>query len=374
MSEQQVVSEQEQQQEQQQTPQSTPAALGAPLPPPARSGFNWLGLLALILSVLALLATAAVFYRDDTRRELADFRVQSLIQDQAAGLSQVRQLLADQRADERNGRAQLNNRIQQLQGQIETQQQRLMALAASDRSDWHLAEAEYLMQLANQRLLLGGDVKAALEQLVAADATLRHVEDSALLPTRAALAKDIAALKVVEVVDVEGIYLTIAAVADQAEQLHLIQSMDIREAPAEAQSPDAGWGERFQSGLRAALAKLDQLVQIRRRDEPYKPLLAPQYEAALRQNLKLMFEQAQMALLSGNQKLYEHSLSKARDWLTTYFTVDEHATQAVATAIDELEARRVTTTLPDISESRRELKAYLNQRRAQAATSRENTP
>ena len=99
-----------------------------------------------------------------------------------------------------------------------------------------------------------------------------------------------------------------------------------------------------------------------------------QYEAALRQNLKLMFEQAQMALLSGNQKLYEHSLSKARNWLTTYFTVDEHATRAVAEAIDELEARRITVTLPDISDSRRELKAYLNNRRAQQAGSRESTP
>jgi uroporphyrin-III C-methyltransferase len=282
--------------------------------------------------------------------------------------------MADQRADERSRRDQLNAKIQQQQAQLETLQRRLVALAASDRSDWQLAEAEYLMQLANQRLLLGGDTRAALEQLVAADVIIRRVDDSALLPTRAALAKDIAALKAVEVVDIEGTYLTIAAVAEQAEQLHLIQSLDMKEsAPAEPQVADAGWGQRLESGLRAAFAKLDQLVQIRRRDEPYKPLLAPQYEAALRQNLKLMFEQAQMALLSGNQKLYEHSLSKARDWLTTYFTVDEHATQAVAQAIDELKARRITVTLPDIANSRRELKAYLNNRRAQS-DNRETAP
>jgi uroporphyrin-III C-methyltransferase len=79
-----------------------------------------------------------------------------------------------------------------------------------------------------------------------------------------------------------------------------------------------------------------------------------------------MFEQAQMALLSGNQKLYEHSLDKARAWLTTYFTVDEHATLMVAETIDELKNRPVTMDLPDISESRRELKAYLNARRAKS--------
>ncbi len=121
----------------------------------------------------------------------------------------------------------------------------------------------------------------------------------------------------------------------------------------------------MQTGLRAALRKLGDMVQIRRRDEPYKPLLAPQYEAALQQNVKLAFEQAQVALLTGNQKLYEHSLGKARDWLLTYYTVDEHATQMVVQSVDELRGKKIVYAIPDISESRRELKAYLNARRAQ---------
>ena len=135
-----------------------------------------------------------------------------------------------------------------------------------------------------------------------------------------------------------------------------------------APAAEASMGERLQYGLRAALRKLDDLVQIRRRDEPYKPLLAPQYEAALQQNIRLAFEQAQVALLLSNQKLYEHSLNKAREALLTYYTVDEHATQVVAQAIADLAARRVAMALPDISQSRRELKAYLNARRLETAT------
>jgi uncharacterized protein HemX len=65
--------------------------------------------------------------------------------------------------------------------------------------------------------------------------------------------------------------------------------------------------------------------------------------------------------------LYEHSLTKARDWLVTYYTVDEHATQAVVAQIDELIAKRVEVALPDISESRRELKAYIKMRQAKMA-------
>lgn len=322
---------------------------------------------ALLLAGLALLATTALFLRGDTQREISDFRIQSLIQDQAAAISQMRQLLADQRADQRASRDQLAMRLEQLQTRLEAQQERLSALATSDRSDWQLAEAEYFLQLANQRLLLGGDPRTALEQLVAADDIIRHVQDSGLLPARAALAKDIAALKALELVDTEGLYLALEAVAEQAHQLHLIEPVTVQEQEPVQPDTSASLGERLQYGLNAALRKLDDLVQIRRRDEPYKPLLAPQYEAALQQNIKLAFEQAQVALLLSNQKLYEHSLNKARESLLTYYTVDEHATQIVAQAIAELAAKQVAMKLPDISQSRRELKAYLNARRATTA-------
>jgi uroporphyrin-3 C-methyltransferase len=343
------------------SPETRPASQ----PAPAARGTG-LALSALLLAVLALLATTALFLRGDTKREITDFRVQSLIQDHAAAISQMRQLLADQRADQRAARDQQALRLEQFQTRLEAQQERLSALASADRSDWQLAEAEYFLQLANQRLLLGGDPRTALEQLVAADDIIRHVQDSGLLPARAALAKDIAALKALELVDTEGLYLALEAVGEQAQELHLIEPVTVQQQEPDQPDSAASIGERLQYGLRAALRKLDDLVQIRRRDEPYKPLLAPQYEAALQQNIKLAFEQAQVALLLSNQKLYEHSLNKASQALLTYYTVDEHATQIVAQAIVELSQKKVAMKLPDISQSRRELKAYLNARRVAA--------
>jgi len=339
------------------------------VPAPAVRGSGGAAFFALTFSIAALMAAGALFYRDDTQRELSDFRTQTLLQSQSDALSQLRNVLDAQRTELRASRDQLEARLGELQDRIETQQQQLTTLAIADRSDWQLTEAEYLLQLANQRLLLGGDLKTALEQLLAADTIIHDIDDSGLLPARAALARDIAALKAVDVVDTDGIYFELEAVATQAQQLHLIEPVEIQEATTAAPAPvQETLTQRLQTGLRAALNKLYQLVQIRRRDEPYKPLLAPQYEAALKQNLKLAFEQAQVALLTRNQKLYEHSLAKARDWLVTYYTVDEHATQAVVGQLDGLIGRRVEVTLPDISESRRELKAYIKLRQAKLAT------
>ncbi len=210
------------------TPAPTAAPLATPHPSSSKSPII-IAVLALLCSLLAIAATAGLMYRDDIKRELNDYRLQSLLQDQVGALAQVRQQVGEQRGDLRAAREQLGTRITQQQTQLDTQQQRVTELANSDRSDWQLAEAEYLLQLANQRLLLGGDVKTALEQFAGADTIIRNIDDSSLLPTRAALAKDIAALKAIDVVDTDGIYLTIEALAAQAGQLHLIAPVEMPE-------------------------------------------------------------------------------------------------------------------------------------------------
>ena len=65
-------------------------------------------------------------------------------------------------------------------------------------------------------------------------------------------------------------------------------------------------------GYEAALAKLSDYIIIRRRDEPIQALMDPQWEGLVRQNLRMLLEQAQIALLSGNQLLYRDSLERAQ--------------------------------------------------------------
>ena len=45
--------------------------------------------------------------------------------------------------------------------------------------------------------------------------------------------------------------------------------------------------------------KLSDYIVIRRRDVPMQALMDPQWEGLVRQNLRMLLEQAQVALLSG---------------------------------------------------------------------------
>ena len=82
----------------------------------------------------------------------------------------------------------------------------------------------------------------------------------------------------------------------------------------------------------------------------------------MRNNLQLMFEQAQSALLSGKQKLYDDSLKKSKAWLDSYYSINEEQLKKVNDLIERMQGQTVTITLPDISASSRALKNYIETR------------
>ena len=131
-------------------------------------------------------------------------------------------------------------------------------------------------------------------------------------------------------------------------------------APATREADD--WQQRLRQGYEQALQTLSRYVTVRRRDMPFEALVDPQWEALLRQNLVMLLQQAQVALLSGNQPLYQASLQRARRWLTEYYLADDAATAAAVRELDELAAQPIAVEFPDISRSLLQLDAVMEQR------------
>jgi uroporphyrin-3 C-methyltransferase len=91
-------------------------------------------------------------------------------------------------------------------------------------------------------------------------------------------------------------------------------------------------------------------------------LMDPQWEGLVRQNLRMLLEQAQVALLSGNQTLYRESLERSQHWVKQFFDSDEAASRAMAQEISQLQGLTVAVELPDISRSLRALDQAMEQR------------
>jgi len=350
-----------------------PAAFSrSPAPPPRRGAVPaWMALL------LALVLAAGLVWSvlDQQRRDAAIAArlqaVEAAAGRDAAGVQDmdlrwqrrfdttVQQLQAG--TQEVGGQSvQLAEALSALQVQVAQQSEELARYGAADRDDWLLAEAQYVLRLANQRLLMAGDTAGAATLLGNVDSILLQLDDARLHEVRAAVAADLAALRAVSRVDVEGIYLRLAGLMEQVGALVIFQPPG--RAVQAAVEPEPDWRGRLRQGYEAALEKLSSYVVIRRRDLPVGALMDPQWEGMVRQNLRLLLEQAQLALLSGNQLLYQESLQRARQWVGEFVAADETAAQAMAAEISRLAEVAIATSVPDVSRSVMALDTVISQR------------
>ena len=325
------------------------------------AGVAWLALLL----VLALAGGAAWVLREGQSREaVLAARVAQLetgAQQKQANLGELSERWQQQlnsgldglKADLGEQTGNLSRGLESVETQLADQQKELARFSASDRESWLLAETGHLLRLANQRLVMAGDPVAAQALLNGADSVLRDLNDPDLHAVRAAVAADIAALRAVPKVDVEGIYLRLSALIEQADKLVIFQFPKQGVKPARDAAED--WRGRLRQGYEAALTKLSDYIIIRRRDVPMQALMDPQWEGLVRQNLRMLLEQAQIALLSGNQALYAASLGQAQQWVLHFQDSDTAAAKAIAAQIKQLATLTIQIPQPNISRSQRAL-------------------
>lgn len=230
--------------------------------------------------------------------------------------------------------------------------QQLNELGASSRADWLLAEVEYLLHLANQKLNLEKDFTGTEAVLAAADKVLAEISDPGLLPIREAIGKEVFSLQQIKRIDQQGIYTQIAALIgalDDIETDAYLKTKEVLPEPIMETNPEVDanrvWDNIWED--------LKTVVTIRRLDEPVAPLMAPEQSYYLKQNLRLMLEQASVALLERNQMIFQDSLNKAYNWLSTYFELKNPLIRSFIERLEVLKTTQIEFAMPDISESLR---------------------
>jgi len=237
-----------------------------------------------------------------------------------------------------------------LSARIDADLEAIRGRLTTSSEDWLFAEVEYLVRMANQRVLMEQDAASALQLLEAADRIVKDTEGLAAHALRQALASDMAALKAVDSPDVQGIYLELSALIGQIPALKRTVPSYEPDIPDTEPLATGSSLERSVAALREAGVRLSQLVDFRRRDVAIKPILPPDQTYYLRQNLALKLQIAQMALLENQPEVYRLSLEEAGRWLTSSFD-DDTGTTAMKEALSRLGATRAGVDLPDISDS-----------------------
>lgn len=323
-------------------------------PPPAKAKGRALAFLALLLALAAAGGVGYLYYELVYLKPLAqieqlddelDSRYSGLENQLSARIASLQE--STQSAIESVRGEQAERLASNEDAVLETLNEALNAAPPSQR-EWKLAEAEYLMRVANHRVLMEQDSNGALSLLQAADQIMAELDDFALYQVRARLADEIIALRQVPRDDLQGIYLRLEAIKSQVDALPLPEPAYV----------DARREETAERSVWQTLAEeLKQFVRVRSLsgEEALKPLLAPEEERYLELNLRLALEQAQLATLKRHQEVFEQSLLNVRSWLVDHADTTDERTTALLSQVDELLIIELARPLPDVSGSLNEL-------------------
>lgn len=259
-------------------------------------------------------------------------------------------------------KSQLDESLQTLSKQQSDLANDIQTLRARDqhlRKDWLLNEAEYLLQLANYRLLFARDINTAIAALHTADDRLRETGDPGLIGVRKVIAESVQALKAVPQADLAGLSLSMSAITKDVASLPL-NTPDPLSRQTEQKTVGAETRKvKSWSALPAAIwHDLKGLIIIRDHSQPVEPLLAPDQRFFLTENLRLQIEQARLAMLTGHAEVYQERLATAIHWVEKYFDKESARTQATLATLKQLQSSAIAPPLPDISKPYRALEQY----------------
>ncbi len=252
--------------------------------------------------------------------------------------------------------AQVEERWQQQQAQLTERfdAQDARAAIARDTADvaasaarfgelLRLAQAQALLQSANDRVALTGDAAGGLALLIGAQQLLASIDTPDVLIVRGTLTDEIKSLRDAPTINVNAIFMRLEALKYSLPELpsRSRKSADPTPGDATERAPQSVW-------LQVA-EKFFSLFQFRRHSSDGAAPLTVDEVIYVRLNLELLMQTAQIALLRGDAAVYRESLTTAYGWLNDYRANAGDAVDTAQAEIDQLLAQPLDRPLPDVS-------------------------
>jgi len=202
-----------------------------------------------------------------------------------------------------------------------------------------LAEVDYLLRLANERLKLFSDPAAADAALEVADLHLAALDNPIYTGVRQEIAAARRALAALDMPD----YLALADRLDRVQQT--IPELTFQgEGAAVLASPepaDAGWWAKAKSVF-------SSLVTVRRATEA-EGRLSIEDKDYVRQRVWLQAEIAHLALMRRDEASFRSALDRVEESLSEWFEAEDDAFESVTSEIEALGNISIEPDVPDIT-------------------------
>lgn len=253
--------------------------------------------------------------------------------------------------------------VRSLEQRISATESGLVSLATNSQNsgvELEIAEIDFLLRAAAERLQLFSDPASADLALQAADVQLEALNDPMFLSVRQLIASARQALATVPRVDRVQLSARLTDMQSKISGLPFRGENTVQDEPGPVE--ETGWWESFKRTM-------SSLVTVRRRVPDDQSLLSLEDKDYLRQGLWLQLESARLALMRTDASVYEGSLDRVTDTVDQFFLNGSSDVQAVLLEVAALKQVDIAPEMPDISGPWTKLRQLRDSRRLlQSAT------
>ncbi|MCW2107264.1 MULTISPECIES: uroporphyrinogen-III C-methyltransferase [Rahnella] len=304
------------------------------------------------IAIVLVIALGAGLYYHGHQQSLAQVASDEALSEQLDALQktqqQDKQQIADLLAQQQKTRQEADRQQASFGRQLNELQDKVASISGSDAKTWLLAQADYLVKLAGRKLWSDQDVTTAAALLKSADASLADMNDPSLIDVRRALNEDVGSLSAVAQVDFDGIILKLNQLSNQVDNLRLADN-DTDDSPMDndSSSLSSSLTEWRQNLTKSWHNFMDDFITIRRRDSSAEPLLAPNQDVYLRENIRSRLLIAAQAVPRHQDEVYKQSLESVSTWVRAYFDTSDPSTKAFLEELDNLSQQSVSMDVPE---------------------------
>lgn len=249
----------------------------------------------------------------------------------------------------------------------------LYADMSVSRDESALAEVEQMLLIAAQQLQLSANVKVAMIAMQSADARLQRMNRPAFNGLRKTIGQDIDKLRALPSVDIAGVNYQLDNLMASVDELPLAYQQRAS-AQTVAQAAPAKDETIWQRVLHELVQEMKQLVRIENTGKAEIPLLPPDQEFFLRENLKLRLMSARLALMSHDEESFRQELKTAQLWTARYFDGKSNQGVRMLSGLKKLASSSIRIELPDIGSSLQAVRNYRLTREMEPKASFEPRP
>ena len=241
--------------------------------------------------------------------------------------------------------------IEKKLSEIDSISQRAINTVNRSQRDWVLAEIDYLLRIAHQRIAIAKDVAGAIAALKGADSRIQQLGDISLFKIRKQLSKNITHLNTIHQADVTGISLSIDQTISRLAELPFNSVKKEIKIQVNKNEPMKEFQKQDKTLLASVLDAVQEIGDIKIHQRSIKAASSGEQQNQIEQLLRTYLLGARLAALRFDQKQFRYEIYQANQILQSNYDMSDNRITQLQSILKKYEKVELTPALPELTKA-----------------------